>query len=423
MMTLGEALKRGLERPPEALAADIRAACIRAEAVARRRRIVLMAAACAALVAVALAWASTRPLVQDPVVVAPGRTASVTPTPTPGPSPSPSPSPGPMAATTYYTRAGTYFHLAEDCLGMRGAEAHDMREALLSGKKPCPTCFDSAGKRELYRLPWPAEDSDEVVFQAGASAYYHRDFLCFNMTAPRLGTLAEARALGLKACPNCLDRAGSGVTVYVSAGDGYYHRNAGCPELAEANPVSEAEARAAYKIPCPVCASQEPEGHGLFLAAFGQGLEVLYPEAVYTRTVLGRWLMSDGESEWEACAVGRGADGFANPPPCLDAACTTLSVDFGDRATMRRFMKGVCEPLQGLYREAPRVVKRLLKKRGMLKRKEDYWLQGVRVGFDRKGQQVAWELSFAFLRPITLTWQRGEAGFEPYRAAMERQAR
>lgn len=41
----------------------------------------------------------------------------------------------------YYTPGGVYYHLVEDCSGMRNAAAHSIATANADGKKPCPSCF------------------------------------------------------------------------------------------------------------------------------------------------------------------------------------------------------------------------------------------------------------------------------------------
>ena len=41
----------------------------------------------------------------------------------------------------YYTPGGVYYHLVEDCSGMRNASAHSISSANADRKKPCPTCF------------------------------------------------------------------------------------------------------------------------------------------------------------------------------------------------------------------------------------------------------------------------------------------
>ena len=99
--------------------------------------------------------------------------------------------------------------------------------------------------------------------------------------------------------------------VYYTAGDVYYHGNQNCSGMRDAERHTLAEAEANGKLRCPVCQPGEPDHYDLFLAAFGQGLEVLCPG--YTYAYRGDetdffgddcWFVTDGEKYVRVCHIG-----------------------------------------------------------------------------------------------------------------------
>ena len=123
-----------------------------------------------------------------------------------------------------------------------------------------------------------------------------------------------------------------GVTVYYSDTDAYYHGDDVCCGRLQDRSRALDEALRDGKERCPICQPVVPDGYNLFLAAFGQGLDALYPGFTYAFRGMNSahydnntWYVSDGERIWGACTVcdhysGEGAGDD-------DEVCFTLTAD------------------------------------------------------------------------------------------------
>ena len=172
---------------------------------------------------------------------------------------------GASGVKVYATVSNRYYHTKSNCSGLSGAAYVSLETALNAGKTACPVCA-SAGSRTVY-----ARNGD---------SYYH-----YNKThagcGAKTGTIAEALAYGLKACPTCVSGSGSGsaqksasagskarsgssntyasgtsgLSVYATKNGKYYHTKSNCSGQTGALKVSLETALNYGKTACPVCAS------------------------------------------------------------------------------------------------------------------------------------------------------------------------
>jgi len=214
------------------------------------------------------------PTIPVMVPATPEPTEGPTPMPTPDPTPTPweastpEPTPMPMPATeeqyaiVYALQYGNFYHSDPHCSGMENAVAWTEASAVLTGKQPCPVCLGDAARAENTAIQ--SEETEETaVYYTDEGTYYHSNAQCSDMLEARRHTLDEAEADGKRRCPDC-------------------------------QPV-------------------EPDHYDLFLAAFGRGLDALYPGYAYSYASVtdffvdrSAWYVSDGESTLEACLVTNG---------------------------------------------------------------------------------------------------------------------
>jgi len=157
----------------------------------------------------------------------------------------------------FATKNGTYFHVKSDCRGMTGAIKGSLRDALLAGKRACPTCCASAGT---------------LVYCTSGGKSYHVDQACQGMTGAKQVTLAEAMVLGKTKCDVCIKGSvasaasatktvslggatGDDVKVYATQNGTYYHTNSTCSGMKDAQLYTLKSMLVAGKKACPVCAS------------------------------------------------------------------------------------------------------------------------------------------------------------------------
>ena len=158
----------------------------------------------------------------------------------------------------YATKSGTYFHVKSDCRGMTGAIKGTLRDALLAGKKACPTCCAAAGN---------------LVYCTRDGKHYHTDKECQGMKSAKQVTLAEALVLGKTKCDVCGsgkaatttsakgqtvtigNATGSDVKVYATKNGKYYHTNSACSGMKDAQLYTLKSMLLAGKKACPTCAS------------------------------------------------------------------------------------------------------------------------------------------------------------------------
>ena len=151
----------------------------------------------------------------------------------------------------YATRGGTYFHMTSDCSNMKGASQISLRDALLAGKKACPTCCKAAGT---------------LVYCTKGGEDYHLKSNCRGMKNAAQVTLAEALVLGKHQCTTCIKgsvntgtdtgtSSSSEVYVYGTSGGKYYHTNSTCSGMANAQRYTLKSMLQAGREACPTCAS------------------------------------------------------------------------------------------------------------------------------------------------------------------------
>ena len=87
----------------------------------------------------------------------------------------------------YATAGSKYYHSNSTCSGLTGATRVSLETALNYGKKACPVCLSAANKK-VYAVP--------------GGEYYHA-YKAHAGSGAIAGTLATARAIGLKPCPTC----------------------------------------------------------------------------------------------------------------------------------------------------------------------------------------------------------------------------
>ena len=95
------------------------------------------------------------------------------------------------ADSTYYVYAttnGTFYHIQENCSGMKNAVKVSLKQMLAARRPACPVCCPNA---------------EMTVYGERGNPYYHSTYECSNMTNPSSGTLAEALSNGLTQCPVC----------------------------------------------------------------------------------------------------------------------------------------------------------------------------------------------------------------------------
>ena len=150
----------------------------------------------------------------------------------------------------YATSGGKYYHYSKSCAGS-GAKQGSLASALAVGLDPCPYCVShtatrSAASSGTYR----SGTSGIKVYATRGSKYYHAKANCSGLTGASRISLETALNYGKKACPVCLGTASA--KVYAVAGEKYYHyskAHAGSGAIAG----TLAAARALGLKACPTC--------------------------------------------------------------------------------------------------------------------------------------------------------------------------
>ena len=153
--------------------------------------------------------------------------------------------------TVWATAGGKYFHNNSTCSGMAGATSGSLLQALLAGKKACPTCCASAGV---------------TVYATKNGTYYHSKSDCSGMVGAYTLSVGEALVLGKKSCPTCMTGSsgsttpstvddGSGVYVYGTPNGKYYHTNSTCSGMTGATRYTLKSMLLSKRAACPVCCS------------------------------------------------------------------------------------------------------------------------------------------------------------------------
>jgi len=170
---------------------------------------------------------------------------------------------GTATRKVYATRGGKYYHYSKADAGS-GARQGTLAAALAYGLDPCPNCVSRSGRTAGSTGTYKAGTSGIKVYATLGSKYYHSRAHCSGLTGASHISLETALNYGKKACPVCMGIAG--LKVYAAPGDKYYHfvkSHAGTGATAG----TLAKARAMGLKACPDCSklsagSESPENGG-----------------------------------------------------------------------------------------------------------------------------------------------------------------
>ncbi len=150
----------------------------------------------------------------------------------------------------YATNGGKYYHYSKSCAGS-GAKQGSLASALAYGLDPCPYCVSHTAKRSSASSgTYRSGTSGIKVYATRGSKYYHSKANCSGLTGASRISLETALNYGKKACPVCLGTASA--KVYAVTGEKYYHyskAHAGSGAIAG----TLAAARALGLKACPTC--------------------------------------------------------------------------------------------------------------------------------------------------------------------------
>lgn len=164
---------------------------------------------------------------------------------------------GSSSAKVYGRKDGTYYHVVSDCSGMTDASYISVETAKKAGLTACPECI-GGGKTTtnatgtVNKVGYTSSGEKIEVYCTEGGTWYHANATCSNMVGARGTTIAKAIKAGKTACPTCLGSTNS-KTVYGTKYGYYYHTNKTCSGMAGANTYTVATAAAAGKVACPVC--------------------------------------------------------------------------------------------------------------------------------------------------------------------------
>ncbi len=181
----------------------------------------------------------------------------------------------PTETQVFCTGGGSYFHVKNDCSGMKGATQMGISKAVNAGKKACPRCISPS---QVY------------VFSTEGGKYYHTKNNCSGMSGAKYTTAKTAISAGKTPCPKCNAKnlssssastsgdgsatvaantaaktsaaalggkvtADTATYVYATKGGTYYHTKSNCSGMKGATRVTYAQAVSAGKKACPNCVS------------------------------------------------------------------------------------------------------------------------------------------------------------------------
>lgn len=157
----------------------------------------------------------------------------------------------PQAAMQFYcTKDGTYYHVKQDCSGMRDASYVTYAEARVTGKKRCPVCIGGEDETETLAED-EAQPTGYYVYATPKGTYYHVNATCSGMKNAEQVLLSDMLKQGRPACPVCCPDAEA--VVFAEAGNPYYHSFATCSGMTQATQGILVNALAAGLTRCPVC--------------------------------------------------------------------------------------------------------------------------------------------------------------------------
>ena len=160
----------------------------------------------------------------------------------------------------FCTKDDTYYHVKDECSGMRNASSVTYAEARVTGKKRCPHCIGGTDETETQpeeQAQAESADSTYYVWATPNGQYYHIDAACSGMQNAQQYPLSEMLSSKRPACPVCC--ADAEHTVYAEPGGQYFHSNSTCSGMT--NPVQGilVNALAAGYQRCPICWATEAE--------------------------------------------------------------------------------------------------------------------------------------------------------------------
>ena len=159
---------------------------------------------------------------------------------------------GSATRKVYATRGGKYYHYSKSDAGA-GAKEGTLASALAYGLDPCPNCVTrtAAARTAASSGAYQSGTSGIKVYATQGSKYYHSRANCSGLTGASRISLETALNLGKKACPVCL--ATASLKVYAVPGEKTYHyskAHAGSGAIAG----TLAQAKAAGMKACSLCA-------------------------------------------------------------------------------------------------------------------------------------------------------------------------
>ena len=146
------------------------------------------------------------------------------------------------------TADGNYYHVKEDCSGMRNASKVTYAEARVTGKKRCPVCI--GGTDETEEDP-QGQATGYYVYATPKGSYYHVNATCSGMKDAQQVLLSDMIKQNRPPCPVCCPDAET--TVFAETGNPYYHSYATCSGMTQATQGILVNALAAGLTRCPVC--------------------------------------------------------------------------------------------------------------------------------------------------------------------------
>jgi len=161
---------------------------------------------------------------------------------------------GTSSAKVYGRKDGTYYHIVSDCGGMKNASYITVETAKKAGLTACPECIGGgAAVTAPNAKPGYTSSGEKIeVYCTEGGSWYHAAATCTNMTGGKGTTIEKATKAGKTACPICLG-ATTSKTVFATKYGTYYHTNKSCSGMANPDTYNLATAAAAGKCACPVC--------------------------------------------------------------------------------------------------------------------------------------------------------------------------
>ena len=164
------------------------------------------------------------------------------------------------AQEVYCTLDGTYYHVNDECSGMRNASHVTYAEARVTGKKRCPVCIGGVDETETDAAEEEEKASGYYVYATPKGTYYHVNPTCSGMQNAKQVLLSDMLKENRPACPKCCPNAES--TVFAEPGNPYYHSYATCSGMTNATQGILVNALVAGLTRCPECWTADGQAAG-----------------------------------------------------------------------------------------------------------------------------------------------------------------